>query len=245
MAALSLISSCWVLLSIIELALTGTVRDRDGNSDWLAFGERLALAVVGALFLATALSWQRRGAGVCARCGSAHSARSSARWYPTPSAAPPRVRRIAYAGCGVFGPYLFLHALGAAGVAGIEPNGFRPTWQAVAGGVIGIGLAVFLLLGLVQTWGMVFPRWTLWLSGRRVPRFLPLAPVWLIAPTLALYGTGSLVYAFFTEYGVLSLGGAASVAFAGYGWALAIAAVSYQVRTRPSCVRLADPAPTA
>src|SRR5438552_259507 len=62
-------------------------------------------------------------------------------------------------------------------------------------------------------------------------------PVWLIAPTLALYGTGSFVYAFFTEYGVLGLGGAASVAFGGYGWALGIAAGSYQTRTRPTCAR--------
>jgi hypothetical protein len=54
-------------------------------------------------------------------------------------------------------------------------------------------------------------------------------------PTLALYGTGSFVYAFFTDYGVLGLGGAASVAFGGYGWALGIAAISYQIRTRPAC----------
>lgn len=203
--------------------------------DWLVFSERLGLAVVGALFIATALAWQRRAAGKCPRCGSAHPPRSSTLRYPEPHAASPRVRGIAYAGAGAFLPYLVLHALGAAGTVGIEPDGFRPTWQAVAAGVLGVGLAVFLLLGLVRPWGMVFPRWTLWLAGRRVPRFLPLTPVWLVAPTLALYGTGSLIYAFFTEYGVVSLGGAASIAFGGYGWALGIAAVSYQIRTRPSC----------
>ena len=106
----------------------------------------------------------------------------------------------------------------------------------MAAGAVGIALAVFLLLGLVRPWGMVFPQWTVWLAGRRVPRFLPLAPVWLVAPTLALYGTGSLGYAFFTEYGVIGLGGAASLAFGGYGWALTVAAVSYQSRTRPVCV---------
>lgn len=233
-AALALAGSCWVLLNLIELALTGTVRDRSGNSDWVTFTQRLALAGVGALLVATAIAWQRRTAGVCIRCGQSHG-RSSGRRYPDPHPAPLAVRRIAYAGCGLFLPYLTLHVLGASGVAGIEPNGFRPPWSALAAGVGGIGLAVFLLLGLVQPWGMVFPRWTLWLAGRRVPRFLPLAPVWLIAPTLALYGSGSLVYAFFTEYGAVGLGGAASLAFAGYGWALGIAAVSYQIRTRPSC----------
>jgi hypothetical protein len=234
-AALALAGSCWVLLSLIELALTGTVRDRDGNSDWATFTERLALAGVGALFVATALSWQRRTVGVCTVCGKAHTSRVSGRRYPEPHPAPVAVRRIAYVGCGVFLPYLALHTLGALGVSGIEPDGFRPQWSALAAGVVGIGLAVFLLLGLVRPWGMAFPRWTLWLAGRRVPRFVPLAPVWLIAPTLALYGTGSLAYAFFTDYGAVSLGGAASIAFAGYGWALCIAAVSYQIRTRPSC----------
>ena len=65
---------------------------------------------------------------------------------------------------------------------------------------------------------------------------LPLVPVWLVAPMLALYVTGGFVYAFFTEYGVFGLGGAASVAFGGYGWALTVAAVSYGSRTRPRCV---------
>lgn len=36
--------------------------------------------------------------------------------------------------------------------------------------------------------------------------------------------------------GLLSIGGAASLAFAGYGWALVVAAASYQRRTRPLCV---------
>jgi hypothetical protein len=39
----------------------------------------------------------------------------------------------------------------------------------------------------------------------------------------------------------VSLGGAASIAFGGYGWALSIAAVSYQIRTRPSCADAASP----
>ncbi|GIN02734.1 hypothetical protein [Planomonospora venezuelensis] len=237
-AALALTGSCWVLLNLIQLVLTGTVTDRHGNSDWVTFAERLCLAVVGALFVATALAHARRSAGVCPRCGRAHSPQVAGRRHPVPHAAPPAVRRIAYAGCCAFLPYLTLHALGAAGVPGIEPGGFRPTWSMVLAGVCGVGLAVFLLLGLVRPWGMVFPRWTLWLAGRRVPRFLPLAPVWLLAPTLALYGTGSgvLAGAGILGDGLFGIGGAASLAFGGYGWALAIAAVSYQSRTRPVCV---------
>jgi hypothetical protein len=39
----------------------------------------------------------------------------------------------------------------------------------VGAGILGNGLASFLLLGLVRLWGMVFPRWTLWPAGRRAP----------------------------------------------------------------------------
>ncbi|WP_433061227.1 hypothetical protein [Dactylosporangium sp. CS-033363] len=227
-AGLALAGSCWVLLSLVELALTGAVTNRDGSPGWVAFAERLGLVAVSALFTASAIAHRRRvhvhAAGVT--CAFEH---------PEPHTAPPLVRRIADAGCAAFLPYFVLHFLGAAGVPGIEPHGFRPPWAAVLAGAAGIGLACFLLLGLVRPWGMVFPRWTVWLAGRRVPRFLPLAPVWLIAPTLALYGTGSFFYGLFSKYGVLGLGGAASIAFAGYGWALAIAAVSYQQRTRPIC----------
>ncbi|MFF0311527.1 hypothetical protein ACFYSC_29180 [Streptosporangium sp. NPDC004379] len=242
-AALALTGSCWVLLDLIQLVLTGAVTDRHGDSDWVTFAERSCLAGVGALFAATALAYARRSAGVCPRCGRAHPPRTSGRRHPAPHAAPPAVRRIAYAGCCAFLPYLLLHALGAAGVAGIEPGGFRPTWSMVLAGAGGVGLAVFLLLGLVRPWGMVFPRWTLWLAGRRVPRFLPLAPVWVIAPTLALYGLGSGILAGVGLLGddLFGIGGAASLAFGGYGWALAVSAVSYQLRTRPLCV----PAKTA
>ncbi|MGI5493525.1 hypothetical protein [Microtetraspora malaysiensis] len=237
-AVLALAGSCMVLLSLIQLVLTGTVSDLNGNSDWLTFVERLCLTVVGALFVATALSHARRSAGVCPRCGRAHPPQASDRQYPTPHASPPAVRWIAYTGCCALLPYLILHTLGAAGVPGIEPNGFRPTWYMLLAGFCGIGLAVFLLLGLVRPWGMVFPRWTLWLAGRRVPRFLPLTPVWVVAPTLALYGTVSGILAAAGVLGddLFSIGGAASLAFGGYGWALAIAAVSYQLRTRPLCV---------
>ncbi|MEW9531009.1 hypothetical protein [Microbispora sp. NPDC049125] len=239
-AALALVGSSWVLLNVIELVLTGAITDRQGESDWVTFAERLCLTVVGALFVAAALAHARRSAGVCPRCGQPHPPQVSGRQYPAPHAAPSTVRRIAHIGSCAFLPYIILHALGAAGVPGIEPGEFRPTWYMLLAGVCGVGLAVFLLLGLVRPWGMVFPRWTLWLAGRRVPRFLPLTPVWVVAPTLALYGTGSMILAVAGVLGsatdLFGIGGAASLAFGGYGWALAIAAVSYQLRTRPLCV---------
>ncbi|MFC6015327.1 hypothetical protein ACFP2T_03835 [Plantactinospora solaniradicis] len=245
---LALAGSAMVLLNLIELFLTGAVQDRHGNADWLPFAQRLGLAGVAALFVATAISWRRRTSGGCVRCGRNHPPGRPDRRHPAPHPAPPVVRRFAYAGCATLLPYAVLHTLGAFGVPGIEPDGYRPPWSAAVAFWAGLGLAVFLLSGLVQPWGMVFPRWTLWLAGRRVPRLLPLTPVWLVAPTLALYGTGALVL---IAAGVLDwrwdggrglLGVAAPTAFAGYGWALAVAAVSYQRRTVPSCVPAPAPA---
>lgn len=55
-------------------------------------------------------------------------------------------------------------------------------------------LGIFLLWGLVRPWGQVFPRWTPFLRGRRVPRGLPLTPALIGAATLAPYGVLGLGY---------------------------------------------------
>ncbi|MGA5817594.1 hypothetical protein ACPC54_07005 [Kitasatospora sp. NPDC094028] len=114
-------------------------------------------------------------------------------------------------------------------------------------------LGVFLLLGLVRPWGLVFPRWVPLLAGRPVPRWLPLAPAWPTAAVLApVFGVLAPVN------GVLALLGlshpatdgfspfAFSIAYAGmgpFGLALGAAAWSYQRRTgrRPGLTRPASP----
>lgn len=248
MVVLALAGSAFVLLNLIELAVDGTVRDPDGRSDWDGFGQRLGFAAVAALFFATALSWRHCTRNSCPRCGRpAHPPGSvSAVVRPEPPA-PDRIRRIAHLGGLAVVPYYGCHLLRFA-----DAPPFRGGELAAPGDlfipafILGTALpAEFLLQGLVHKWGTTFPRWTLWLSGKRVPRFLPLAPVWLIAPTLAAYGTGIWTFLLLQFAGVLNMNGsrsevilsrAAATAFAGYGWALAIAAVSYQRRTRPRCV---------
>ncbi|TDC97316.1 hypothetical protein E1285_04145 [Actinomadura sp. 7K507] len=107
-------------------------------------------------------------------------------------------------------------------------------------------LGVFLLWGLVRPWGQVFPRWTLLLRGRRVPRWLPLTPALIGAATLAPYGVVGIGYCALATVGAVSMGrgdfhtaGDALVvgwiglaAFAVYGAALTVAARSYWLRTR-------------
>ncbi|GAA2612958.1 hypothetical protein GCM10010304_76810 [Streptomyces roseoviolaceus] len=106
-------------------------------------------------------------------------------------------------------------------------------------------LGVCLLWGLVRPWGQVFPRWTRWLSGRRVPRWLPMAPALIGAASLAPYGVLGVGYAVLATAGVVTMprgdfhspGDALLVAwiglgaFAVYGVALAVAARSYWIPT--------------
>ncbi len=141
-------------------------------------------------------------------------------------------------------------ALGVRGEAwlrGVESDG-DAVYQALA--AVGIDLTVlaallgvFLALGLVQRWGMIFPRWTLFLAGRRVPAFLPLVPAWGVGLCLGAYGVVLLVMAPLSLAGVISrfappapftssedvtwmilFGG---LAFGGFGGALIVGAWSY------------------
>lgn len=239
-AASSMAGSCFVLLDLIAFVVTGSARD------WSTFIERLVAAALAVLFLAAALSWRHRTSGRCVRCGESHQTGAVELVHPAPHAAPRGVRWTAYAGCAAFVPYLTVHGVAMNGlIAGAEDHYHFGVPLPLAFAVFTLGLvgpAVFLLLGLVRPWGMVFPRWTLLLAGRRVPRLLPLSPVLLVAPTLALYGVGSVPWAIASGHGreLWGIGGAASLAFGAYGCALAVAAMSYRCRTRPQCVPTID-----
>jgi len=51
-------------------------------------------------------------------------------------------------------------------------------------------LGAFLMLGLVQRWGEVFPRWMIGLAGRRVPIGLAVVPASLVSVLLVVGGIG-------------------------------------------------------
>lgn len=208
-----------------------------------------ALAAVGAVLLAATARSDRLPGGTAVRA---------------PSAAPRLVQRAAWAGTLAFVPYTAMKLVWASGgtFAGItgeemlevsERNGASgifltlESWGLDPSALLA-ALGIFLLWGLVRPWGQVFPRWTLILRGRRVPRWLPLAPALLGAATLAPYGvvgagylalaTGGAVTVrrgdFHTPGDALLVGWIGMVAFAVYGSALTIAARSYWLRTRPA-----------
>ncbi|WP_234308494.1 hypothetical protein [Streptomyces sp. NRRL F-4428] len=207
-----------------------------------------ALSAVGAVLLAATARSDRPSAGTAVRA---------------PSAAPRSIQLAAWAGTLAFVPYAAMKLVWAFGgtFAGItgeemlavsERNGASglfltlESWGLDPSALLA-GLGVFLLWGLVRPWGQVFPRWTPFLRGRRVPRRLPLVPALLGAATLAPYGVVGIGYLLLATSGAVTMrpgdfhspddallvGWIGMVAFAVYGLALTLAARSYWLRTRP------------
>ncbi|MER7751531.1 hypothetical protein [Kitasatospora sp. NPDC097643] len=227
-----------LLMDVVQLAFGGGV-------DSVPDTAHRALAATGALLLAATARVGRRDTG----------------WSVAPSAAPAVVQLAAWAGTLAFLPYIVMKLVWAFGGtfaeidgaemrASDERNGASGLWLTlkdwgIDGTALLAALGVFLLWGLVRPWGQVFPRWTLPLRGRRVPRWLPLTPALLGAATLAPYGVLGTGYLLLCTTGVTTIRqgelpspeSALQVAWVGmgafsvYGVALAVAARSYWRRT--------------
>ncbi|WP_236053939.1 MULTISPECIES: hypothetical protein [Streptomyces] len=209
-----------------------------------------ALAAVGAVLLAATARSDRLPAGTAVRASAAASRLIQlAPWAGTLAFVPYAAMKLVWASGGTFAGITGEEMLavsernGASGIfLTLESWGLDPTALLAV-------LGVFLLWGLIRPWGQVFPRWTLFLRGRRVPRWLPLAPALLGAATLAPYGVVGVGYLALATSGVVTMrrgdfhssgdallvGWIGIVAFAVYGIALTIAARSYWLRTRPAC----------
>ncbi|MFI5666346.1 hypothetical protein [Streptomyces sp. NPDC051704] len=218
--------------------------------DSAASAANRALAAVGAVLLAATARSDRPPGGTAVR---------------EPSAAPRLVQYAAWTGTLAFVPYAAMKLLWASGGTFAGITGAEMLAASERNGASGIfltleswgldptallaALGVFLLWGLVRPWGQIYPRWTLFLRGRRVPRWLPLTPALLGAATLAPYGVVGTGYLTLATAGVLTIrhgdfhssgdallvGWIGMAAFAVYGIALTIAAHSYWLRTRPAC----------
>jgi hypothetical protein len=223
------------------------------------------------LLVLTALSLRRRLAGRCPRCGRRHEGdQYGPLAHPAASTAPRGTRTIVYlCVCGLL-PWAGVKTIWTLGgdALGVSAAGWRKANSgdsSVARALSSVGidvtvlaaaLGIFLLLGLLYPWGQVFPRWTLPLSGRRVPRMLPLLPAWVIACGLSLYGTVLVAYAplsalglvpevdptapFTTQSGATWMVLFGGLAFSGLGYGLIVAARSYARRTRPVCAAAAE-----
>jgi hypothetical protein len=118
----------------------------------------------------------------------------------------------------------------------------------------GLFLATFglvgavLMLGLVQRWGEVFPRWMIGLAGRRVPIALAVVPaslasVLLIVGGIAIWsGLGQMVAALVARgaedrgmIGEIVFQVGPTLLFPVWGLALAVATLGYYYRRRGPC----------
>ncbi|MFC9234903.1 hypothetical protein ACFTZK_00105 [Streptomyces decoyicus] len=158
---------------------------------------------------------------------------------------PPRwVVRAAYASAlSATVGFIPLHAVWALGVPlWADKVKFRE-WYAVGGGpylFVLSGLALLtgiLALSLVRPWGLMFPSWTPFLAGWRVPRrtlaataftvsaFLLLYTIWAAAQTIKDFNDDGIFSPWTAVYGIPQ--------FLVWGIGLAIAAHSYRRRTSP------------
>ncbi|MBV2155623.1 hypothetical protein [Kitasatospora sp. SUK 42] len=229
---------------------------------------QVLLNTVGAaLLLLVGLSYRRRLRGDCPRCGRPHAGTSDGPLaHPAVSPAPKRTRTAVYLlMCGLL-PWAGVKTIWTLGgdALGVSADAWQRTTSLGASGpakaaaaagidvtVLAAMVGVFLLLGLLYTWGQVFPRWTLVLSGRRVPRLLPLIPALLTGIPLTMYGAVLVIMApliatgvlppiepsapFTTSSGITWMVEFGGLAFAGLGIGLVVAARSYAARTHPVC----------
>ncbi|MDR3084542.1 MAG: hypothetical protein LBV60_27115 [Streptomyces sp.] len=207
-------------------------------------------------------AWAATGVLLLARTARYDRSQPVASRAPAASAAPLPVQLAACAGTAAFLPYAamklnwatggtFAGESGADMRAASERNGASRIWLTLEswgldGTMLLAALGVFLLWGLVRPWGQVFPRWTLFLHNRPVPRWLPLAPALIGAATLAPYGVIGLGYLclatagevtirrgdFDTRHDALLVSWIGISAFAVYGLALIVATRSYWLRSR-------------
>ncbi|RPI31184.1 MAG: hypothetical protein EHM70_12110 [Chloroflexota bacterium] len=218
-------------------------------TEWTTIHQLLCLTG-GFLWLAATLSYTRESGGACLYCGRRdgpegwNSPNQAARWG--------RIAVILAMVSPVF--YAFTRYAWALGFSlGMNEERFRAgqesgTW--ISGLFLGTFALVgaFLMLGLVQHWGEVFPRWMIGLAGRRVPITLAVVPA-SVASVLTLVGgigiwsgldqmfanlaaTGTegmaLISALIFELGPTLL-------FPVWGLALGVATLGYYFRRRGPC----------
>jgi hypothetical protein len=211
---------------------------------------QLVCLVGGFLWLAATVTFARRSGGACAYCGRSDRLEGwSSPWHAA------RWGRIAVAVAMV--PPVFYALTRSAWALGI-PLGMTlehlhrgqesGTW------ISGLFLASFalagalLMLGLVQRWGEVFPRWMVGLAGRRVPIALAVVPAALVSVLLIEGGVG-----IWSGLGQMVANAAAAGAegieliaeitfqigptllFPIWGVALAVATLGYYYRRRGQC----------
>ncbi len=232
--------------------LTGAKFGRDfllSLTQWAIIHQWLCM-MGGFLWLAATVCYFRRSGDACLYCGR----RDGLEGWRGPANAARWGRVAVYVAMLAPTAYAFTRLAWALGIAlGMSSEHLR-RGQASGTWISGLFLAsfglcgAFLMFGLVQRWGEVFPSWMIGLTGRRVPLSLAIIPaslvsvllmvgglaIWLRLPKMALNlaATGieglAIVWEIFIVIGPTLL-------FPLWGAALTVATLCYYYRRRNPC----------
>ncbi len=218
-------------------------------TQWATIHQLLCLTG-GFLWLAATVCYARRSVGACLYCGR----RDSPEGWQGPDQAARWGRIAVYV---AFVAPVFYALTRYAWVLGF-PLGMSQEYlrQGQENGMwtSGLFLATFglvgamLMLGLVQRWGEVFPRWMIGLAGHRVPMALAVVPASLVSVLLVVGGAGiwstldqmvaNLVAAGLDGMGIIGaiiFQVGPTLLFPVWGVALAVATLGYYFRLRGPC----------
>jgi hypothetical protein len=240
--------SPYILFSLITGAEVGPFLE--GYTQWTTVHQLLCL-LGGFLWLGATVCYSRRSGDACLYCGR----RDGRQRWTSPDQATRWGRIAVYVALVAPIFYVLTRYAWALGFSlGMNEEFFRSGQE--SGKWIGAALSLgnfilvgaLLMLGLVQRWGEIFPRWMIGLAGRRVPIALAVIPaslasvllvvggigIWSVMPqmlaNLVTAGAGDreIIAAILFETGPTLL-------FPVWGVALAVAALGYYYRRRGPC----------
>lgn len=212
------------------------------QSKWTIAHQLLCLTG-GFLWLAATLSYARRSGDACLYCGR----RDGPEGWNSPEHAARWGRIAVYVAIAVPVIYAFTRYAWALGFPLGMSEEYHRLGQERGEWTSGLFLANFalvgaaLMLGLVQRWGEVFPRWMIGLAGRRVPIALAVVPASIMS---VLFMVGGI--AMWSGLDQMAAGAAASgqdmvivggpvLLFPVWAVALAVATLGYYYRRRGPC----------
>ncbi len=218
-------------------------------TQWATIHQLLCL-LGGFLWLAATVCYGRRSVDACLYCGR----RDGPEGWRTPNQAARWGRVAMYVAMVVPTFYAFTRYAWALGFPLGMTQEYLRQGQASGTWISGLFLATFglvgavLMLGLVQRWGEVFPRWMIGLAGRRVPIALAVVPASLVSVLLIVGGIGiwsglGQMVANLAVVGVQGMDVIGAVIFQVgptllfpvWGAALAVATLGYYYRRRGPC----------
>jgi hypothetical protein len=219
-------------------------------TQWAAIHQLLCL-IGGFLWLAATVCYARLSGDACLYCGR----RDGPETWTSPNQAVRWGRIAVYVALVAPVFYTFTRFAWALGFPlGISEEQFHRGQESgmLISGALFLGTFILvgavLMLGLVQRWGEVFPRWTIGLAGRRVPIALAVIPASLASVLLIVGGIG-----IWSDLGPMIANSAAAGAegiglleeiivqvgptllFPVWGLALAVATLGYYYRRRGPC----------